>query len=136
MYGFVAVIALAIVAFLLRLTNSPFGRVLTAIRENEQRTSFVGFDIRSYKLLAFVISASITGLAGALGVLSHRIASTESMSLAFSGELLAIALIGGMRSFSGPILGALFYILFREYLSMYTDNWLLYFGLIFVFLSW
>jgi branched-chain amino acid transport system ATP-binding protein len=133
LYGFVAVISLAIVAFLLRLTNSPFGRVLTAIRENEQRTSFVGFDVRSYKLLAFVISASITGLAGALGVLSHRIASTESMSLTFSGELLAIALIGGMRSFYGPILGALFYILFREYLSMYTDNWLLYFGLIFVF---
>lgn len=132
-YGFVAVIALVVVAFLLRLTQSPFGHVLTAIRENEQRTRFIGFDIRSYKLLAFVISATITGLAGALAVLSHRIASAESMSLAFSGELLAIALIGGMRSFSGPIFGALFYILFREYLSMYTSNWLLYFGLVFVF---
>lgn len=132
-YAFVAVIAFVVVAFLLRLTRSPFGHVLTAIRENEQRTQFVGFDIKSYKLVAFVISASITGLAGALGVLSHRIASAESMSLAFSGELLAIALIGGMRSFSGPIFGALFFILFREYLSMYTDNWLLYFGLTFVF---
>lgn len=133
LYGFVAVIALVVVTFLLRLTNSPFGHVLTAIRENEQRTRFVGFNIKSYKLLAFVISATITGLAGALAVLSHRIASAESMSLMFSGELLAIALIGGMRSFSGPIFGALFYILFREYLSMYTDDWLLYFGLIFVF---
>ena len=133
MYGFVAVIALIVVAFLLRLTNSPFGHVLTAIRENEQRTRFIGFNVKSYKLLAFVISATVTGLAGALGVLSHRIASAESMSLMFSGELLAIALIGGMRSFSGPIFGALFYILFREYLSMYTDDWLLYFGLIFVF---
>ena len=133
LYAFVAVIALIVVTFLLRLTNSPFGHVLTAIRENEQRTRFIGFNIKSYKLLAFVISATITGLAGALGVLSHRIASAESMSLMFSGELLAIALIGGMRSFSGPIFGALFYILFREYLSMYTDNWLLYFGLIFVF---
>jgi ABC-type branched-subunit amino acid transport system ATPase component/ABC-type branched-subunit amino acid transport system permease subunit len=132
-YGFVAVIALLVVAFLLRLTQSPFGHVLTAIRENEQRTRFIGFDVRSYKLLAFVISATITGLAGALAVLSHRIASAESMSLAFSGELLAIVLIGGMRSFAGPIFGALFYILFREYLSMYTSNWLLYFGLVFVF---
>jgi len=132
-YAFVAVIALIVVTFLLRLTNSPFGHVLTAIRENEQRTRFIGFNVQSYKLLAFVISATITGLAGALGVLSHRIASAESMSLMFSGELLAIALIGGMRSFSGPIFGALFYILFREYLSMYTDDWLLYFGLIFVF---
>lgn len=132
-YAFVAVIALIVVAFLLRLAQSPFGHVLTAIRENEQRTRFIGFNVRSYKLLAFVISATITGLAGGLAVLTHRIASAESMSLAFSGELLAIALIGGMRSFSGPIFGALFYILFREYLSMYTSNWLLYFGIVFVF---
>ncbi len=132
-YVFVAVIAFAVVAFLLRLTQSPFGKVLTAIRENELRCKFIGFNIDSYKLLAFVLSAVITGLAGGLSVLSHRIASAESMSLAFSGELLAIVLIGGMRSFTGPIFGALFYVLFREYLSMYTSNWLLYFGLIFIF---
>ncbi|MYN13414.1 ATP-binding cassette domain-containing protein [Pusillimonas sp. TS35] len=132
-YVFVSVIAFAVVAALLRLTLSPFGAVLTAIRENELRTRFIGFNVDAYKLLAFVVSASITGLAGALSVLSHRIASAEAMSLAFSGELLAIALIGGMRSFSGPIWGALFYILFREYLSMFTSDWLLYFGLVFIF---
>lgn len=132
-YIFVAVIAFLVAAFLLRLTQSPFGQVLTAIRENELRTRFIGFEVDSYKLLAFVLSAAITGLAGALAVLSHRIASAESMSLAFSGELLAIVLIGGMRSFSGPIFGAVFYILFREYLSMYTADWLLYFGLVFIF---
>lgn len=131
-YTFVAVIAFVVAAFLLRLTRSPFGAVLNAIRENEVRTRFVGFDVHSYKLLAFVLSASLTGLAGALAVLNHRFASGESMSLIFSGELLAIALIGGMRSFSGPIFGALFYILFREYLSMYTNDWLLYFGLTFI----
>src|SRR5690606_1111447 len=102
-------------------------------RENELRTKFIGFDVNAYKLLAFVLSAAITGLAGGLGVLSHRIASAESMSLAFSGELLAIVLIGGMRSYTGPIFGALFYVLFREYLSMYTSDWLLYFGLVFIF---
>lgn len=132
-YVFVAVIAFAVTAFLLRLTQSPFGKVLTAIRENELRCKFIGFDVDSYKLLAFVLSAAITGLAGGLSVLSHRIASAESMSLSFSGELLAIVLIGGMRGFTGPIFGALFYVLFREYLSMYTSNWLLYFGLIFIF---
>ncbi len=132
-YGFVAVIAFVVAAFLLRLTQSPFGKVLTAIRENELRCKFIGFDVHSYKLLAFILSAAITGLAGGLSVLNHRIASAESMSLAFSGELLAIVLIGGMRSFTGPILGALFYILFREYLSMYTSDWLLYFGMIFIF---
>src|SRR5690606_16396907 len=132
-YIFVAVIAFIVVGFLLRMTHSPFGHVLTAIRENELRTKFVGFDVHGYKLLAFVLSAAITGLAGGLAVLSHRIASAESMSLVFSGELLAIVLIGGMRSFTGPIFGALFYILFREYLSMYTSDWLLYFGLVFIF---
>ncbi len=132
-YAFVAVIAFLVVAFVLRLVLSPFGAVLTAIRENELRTRFIGFDVDAYKLLAFVLSAAITGLAGGLSVLSHRIASAETMSLAFSGELLAIVLIGGMRSFSGPIFGAVFYILFREYLSMYTSDWLLYFGLVFIF---
>lgn len=132
-YVFVAVIAFVVVAFLLRMTESPFGKVLTAIRENEVRTRFIGFNVHAYKLLAFTLSAMIAGLAGSLSVLNHRIASAESMSLAFSGELLAIVLIGGMRSFSGPIFGALFYILFREYLSMLTPNWLLYFGLIFIF---
>lgn len=131
-YIFVAVIAFLVAAFLLRLTLSPFGTVLNAIRENEVRTRFVGFNVHSYRLLAFVLSAAITGLAGALSVLNHRIASGETMSLIFSGELLAIVLIGGMRSFSGPIFGALFYILFREYLSMYTNDWLLYFGLVFI----
>ena len=131
-YIFVAVIAFIVAAFLLRLTQSPFGTVLNAIRENELRTRSIGFNVHSYKLLAFVLSATITGLAGALSVLNHRIASGEAMSLIFSGELLAIALIGGMRSFSGPIFGALFYILFREYLSMYTNDWLLYFGLTFI----
>lgn len=131
-YAFVAVVAFVIAAFLLRLKNSPFGHVLVAIRENEVRTRFLGYPVMSYKLLAFVVSATVTGLAGGLSVLNHRIASAESLSVAFSGELLALVLIGGMRSYAGPIFGALFFVLFREYLSMFTENWLLYFGLVFI----
>ncbi len=131
-YAFTSICVFLATAFMLRVTLSPFGKVLVAIRENEQRTRFLGFNVQAYKLLAFVISATITGFAGGLSVLNHRIASGEAMSLIFSGELLAIVLIGGMRSFYGPIFGALFYILFREYLSMLTPNWLLYFGLLFI----
>lgn len=131
-YAFIGVVAFGVAAFLLRLTDSPFGRVLVAIRENEQRAKFLGYPVRQYKLLAFVISSVVTGLAGGLSVLNHRIASAESLSVAFSGELLAIVLIGGMRSFAGPIYGALFFVLFREYLSILTENWLVYFGLVFV----
>lgn len=131
-YAFVALLALVVGAFMLRLLNSPFGKVLVAIRENEQRARFIGYPVQRYKLVAFVISAGVTGLAGGLFVLNHRIASAEMLSVPFSGELLAMVLIGGMRSFAGPLIGAVFFLLFREYLSQYTENWLLYFGLVFV----
>lgn len=131
-YTFIAIVGFIIAAFLLRLSRSPFGHVLVAIRENETRTKFLGYPVMSYKLIAFMVSATITGLAGGLSVLNHRIASAESLSVAFSGELLALVLIGGMRSYAGPIFGALFFVLFREYLSMVTENWLLYFGLVFI----
>ncbi len=131
-YVLVAVIAFTVAYALLRVVRSPFGHVLVAIRENEQRAIFQGYDINKYKLLAFVISASVTGLAGALVVFLHRLAAAESTTVAFSGELLAMVVIGGMRSFLGPALGALFFLLFRELFSIYTNNWLLYFGLIFV----
>ena len=131
-YAFVAVIAFAVLYAMLRFVRSPFGHVLVAIRENEQRATFQGYDIDKYKLLAFVLSATVTGLAGALLVFLHRLAAAESTAVAFSGELLAMVVIGGMRSFLGPVLGAIFYLLFRELFSIYTDDWLLWFGLIFV----
>lgn len=131
-YIFVAALAMVVGGFMLRLSHSPFGKVLVAIRENEQRASFVGYPVQQYKLVAFVISAGVTGFAGGLFVLNHRIASAEMLSVPFSGELLAMVLIGGMRSFAGPLIGAVFFLLFREYLSQYTENWLLYFGLVFV----
>jgi len=131
-YGFVAVVAFAAMFAMLRFTRSPFGHVLVAIRENEQRAGFQGYDTNRYKLLAFMLSATGTGLAGALLVFLHRLAAAESTTVAFSGELLAMVVIGGMRSFLGPALGALFYVLFRELFSIYTDDWLLWFGLIFV----
>lgn len=131
-YTVVALIGMAVLYGLQRIVRSPFGHVLAAIRENEQRATFQGYNTDRYKLLAFVLSASITALAGALLVFHHRLAAAESTTVAFSGELLAIVVIGGMRSFLGPVLGALFYLLFREFFSIYTDNWLLWFGLIFV----
>jgi ABC-type branched-subunit amino acid transport system ATPase component/ABC-type branched-subunit amino acid transport system permease subunit len=128
----VSVIGLAVVYLLLRVIRSPFGHTMVAIRENEQRATFQGYDTARYKLAVFVLSAAVTGLAGALLAFHHRFASAEPTSVAFSGELLAMVVMGGMRSFLGPALGALFYILFREFLSIWTGNWLLWFGLAFV----
>jgi ABC-type branched-subunit amino acid transport system ATPase component len=106
--------------------------VLVAIRENEQRARFLGYPTNRYKLSAFVLSASITGLAGVLLLFQNRMTSADPISVSFSGDLLAMVVIGGMHNFLGPALGALFFILFREFLSIYTENWLFWFGLVFV----
>ena len=131
-YWVVAAIGLAVTFFLWRFHRSPAGHVLVAIRENEQRARFIGYPTNRYKLLGFVISATVVGIAGVLSVFNHRFASAEPLAVAFSGELIAMVVIGGMRSFLGPALGALFYILFREFLSIWTPNWLFFFGVLFV----
>ncbi len=131
-YTLVAIAGLAVVYLLNRFHRSPIGSVLLAIRENEQRAQFIGYATTRYKLVAFVISATLTGIAGVLFAFHHRFASADPLAIAFSGELLAMVIIGGMRSLLGPALGALFYVLFREYLSIWTPNWLLFFGLLFV----
>ena len=131
-YVFVAVIAFGVLYAMQRFVRSPFGHVLVAIRENEQRATFQGYDTARYKLLAFVLSNTVTGLAGGLLIFLHRLAAAESTTVAFSGEMLAMVVIGGMRSFLGPALGVIFYLMFREMFSMVTSNWLLWFGLVFV----
>ncbi len=131
-YFVVAVIALAVLYVLQRVLRSPFGHVVVAIRENQLRATFQGYPVERYKLAVFVLSATVTGLAGTLlGFLTYLV-SAEGVSVPFSGELLAMVVIGGMRSFLGPAFGALFFILFRELFSIWTANWLLWFGLIFV----
>ena len=131
-YTVVAAIALALLYIFLRLVRSPFGHVLVAIRENQLRAAFQGYPVERYKLAVFVISAVVTGLAGALFGFQNYLVSAEAVSVPFAGELLAMVVIGGMRSQLGPALGALFFILFRELFSIWTANWLLWFGLIFV----
>ncbi|HUJ86191.1 MAG TPA: branched-chain amino acid ABC transporter permease, partial [Burkholderiales bacterium] len=131
-YALVAAIALGVLYVVLRVVRSPFGHVLVAIRENQQRATFQGYAVDRYKLGAFVLSASVTALAGALLGFQNYLVSAEGVSVAFSGELLAMVVIGGMRHILGPALGALFFVLFRELFSMWSGNWLLWFGLVFV----
>jgi branched-chain amino acid transport system ATP-binding protein len=131
-YILVALIALGVLYLLLRVTRSPFGHVLVAIRENQLRATFQGYAVEHYKLAAFVLSAVVTGLAGALLGFQTYLVSAEAVSVPLSGELLATVVIGGMHNILGPALGALFFILFRELFSVWTANWLLWFGLVFV----
>src|SRR5271169_6242320 len=131
-YWLVAAIAFMVLILLWRFHHSTVCSVLVAIRENEQRARFLGYPTNRYKLAAFVLSAGITGLAGVLLLFQNRMTSADPISVAFAGDLLAMVVIGGMRNFLGPALGALFFILFREFLSIYTENWLFWFGLVFV----
>ncbi len=131
-YAFVALVALGVLYVLLRVTRSPFGHVLVAIRENQQRATFQGYNVDRYRLGVFVLSAVVTGLGGALLGFLNYLVSAEAVSVELSGELLAMVVIGGMHQILGPALGVLFYILFRELFSIWTANWLLWFGLIFV----
>ncbi len=131
-YTLVASIAFVVLLLLWRFHRSPLGTVLVAIRENEQRARFAGYATNRYKLIAFTASAVLTGLAGILLMFNTRMTSADPVSVAFSGELLAMVIIGGMRSFLGPALGALFFVIFRDNLSRVTEDWLLYFGLLFV----
>ncbi|MEH2591642.1 branched-chain amino acid ABC transporter ATP-binding protein/permease [Bradyrhizobium sp. AZCC 1721] len=131
-YVVVSVLCLGVLYLLLRLVRSPFGHVLMAIRENQLRATFQGYPVERYKLGVFVISAVVTGFAGGLIGFQNYLVSAEAVSVPFSGELLAIVVIGGMRSMLGPAIGALFFILFRELFSIWTPNWLLWFGLVFV----
>ncbi len=131
-YAFVALMAFGVLYLLLRVTRSPFGHVLVAIRENQQRATFQGYNVDRYRLGVFVLSAVVTGFGGALVGFLNYLVSAESVSVAFSGELLAMVVIGGMHHILGPALGVLFYVLFRELFSIWTGNWLLYFGLVFV----
>jgi branched-chain amino acid transport system ATP-binding protein len=131
-YIVVALIGLAVLYVLLRVVRSPFGHVLVAIRENQLRATFQGYPVERYKLGVFVLSAVVTGLAGALLGFQTYLVSAEAVSVPFSGEMLAMVVIGGMHNMLGPALGSLFFILFRELFSIWSSNWLLYFGLIFV----
>jgi len=131
-YALVAAIGLGVLYVVLRVVRSPFGHVLVAIRENQQRATFQGYAVDRYRLGAFVLSATVTGLAGALLGFQNYLVSAEGVTVAFSGELLAMVVIGGMHHLLGPALGALFFVLFRELFSMWSGNWLLWFGLVFV----
>ncbi len=131
-YFCLVLFALALV-ILWRLVHSPFGRVLAAIRQNEVRAAFVGYDVWLYKWLSITISSAFAGLAGAMFALAQQSAYPNVMSLHSSGFVVMMVLIGGgLVSFWGPAIGALFFILARDVLGAATETWLLWYGLLFV----
>lgn len=132
--AWLAFAAYAVVAVILwRLVNAPFGKVLKAIKQNEERCAFLGYNVVLYKWAAFTISCALAGLAGGLFALAQQGAYIQIMSLQWSGIVVLMTLIGGgFVSFWGPVLGVVLYFVARDILGAYTETWLLWFGLMFV----
>jgi branched-chain amino acid transport system permease protein len=131
---YLALGVLAVVVILLwRLVQSPFGRVLAAIKQNEMRASFVGYNVWLYKWLVFTLSAGIAGLAGGLFAMAQQSAYPDVMSLHASGFVVMMTLVGGgFVSFWGPVVGAAVFFVARDVLGAATETWLLWYGLMFM----
>lgn len=118
--------------FVSRLLNSPFGAVIEAIRENEKRTAACGFDVARSKLLVFVISAGICGLAGTLRALHLSIVPIDALHYIQSGQGIMMSLLGGMGTFFGPFVGAAVFLYLEDVVTTMTRHWMAVVGLIFM----
>ena len=131
-YYFTLVCLLGSLLLCQKLVASPFGAVLRGIRENEAKTSALGYNTRLYKIAVVAISYALGGLAGALYAPFAGFANTELLFWLLSGQVLIMVIVGGAGTLIGPIIGAAFFLLLAHYLSAYTEAWALFFGLVFI----
>ena len=123
MYYVVLAAFAAVFALIRRIVHSPFGQVLKAIRDNEPRAISLGYDVNRYKLLAFVLSATLSGLAGSLKTLVLGFTTLSDVLQANSGEVILMTLLGGSGTFLGPVVGAALVVTLQEYLSDIVGGW-------------
>jgi branched-chain amino acid transport system permease protein len=123
MYYLVLAAFVAVFVFIRRVVHSPFGQVLRAIRENEARAISLGYDINRYKLVAFVLSATLAGFAGSLNSLVLGFATLTGVQQSTSGEVILMTLLGGTGTFFGPAVGAALVVTLQEYLSDIVGGW-------------
>ena len=131
-YVFVSALFLLSLWIMRRIVESPLGRILQAIRENEVRAEAVGYNVPRFKLLAFVIGGAFSGLAGVLYAMLFGIVPLEAIGFVFSGNVLFATLIGGSGSLYGPIIGSFVFIWLSESVSVLWARWPLLLGLAFV----
>ena len=133
MYFVVLAVFVAVFLAIIRIVHSPYGQVLKAIRENEPRAISLGYDVDKYKLLAFVLSTSLAGLAGSLKTLVLGFATLSDAHWSLSGEVVLMTLLGGMGTFAGPVLGAFTIIGLQDLLADRVGSWVtVIIGVIFV----
>ncbi len=131
-YYYVLIIFFGCVAVMWVIVNSPFGKALQAIRDNEIRAEFVGVQVRKYRFVAFLISGAFTGLAGALWAPLTGLTTPDILYWPFSGEIVFLTVLGGFRTFAGPIIGAVVFNYLKTYAIGYTVYWQLLLGAVLV----
>jgi len=133
MYYLVLAVFVAVFMFILRIVHSPYGQVLKAIRENEPRAISLGYDVDRYKLLAFVLSTALAGLAGSLKTMVLGFATLTDVHWSLSGEVILMTLLGGLGTFAGPVVGAFTIIGLQNFLADRVGSWVtVIIGVIFV----
>lgn len=120
------------VSLLFALRRSPLGKAWLAIKDNAERARFIGIDVAGLKLLAYVISAALAALAGAMFVLANGATSPATLSWVESGKIMMYVVLGGTGTIIGPVIGAWVFTLTEHYISSFTDAWLIYFGAFFI----
>ncbi|MGH3501035.1 MAG: branched-chain amino acid ABC transporter permease [Nocardioidaceae bacterium] len=130
-YLLTAAIVLAVFSFLVLYTDSPLGRVLAAIRENEERASGCGYNTRAVKLITFAVSSMAAGLAGGLYAMSNLFVGLQPYWL-LSGTVVIMVVLGGRSTLFGPVLGAITFLVLEHYLSQQYGHWQIIVGAIFV----
>jgi branched-chain amino acid transport system permease protein len=131
-YYFVLAVFAASVAVMALLLRSPFGRTLIAIRENERRARFLGIPVNQHIWLSFVISCFFVSLAGTLYALLSNFTDPRALRWDQSGNFVIMAVLGGMRSFWGPLIGAAIFVVLQDYVSSHTQNWMSVIGVFFM----
>jgi branched-chain amino acid transport system permease protein len=114
------------------ILRSPFGRTLVAIRENERRARFLGIPVEQHIWLSFVISCFFVSLAGTLYALLSNFTDPRALRWDMSGNFVIMAVLGGMRSFWGPLIGAAIFVVLQDYVSSHTENWMSFVGVFFM----
>ena len=133
-YYLIAVYTFISVAAMFAFTQTPLGRMLNAVRDNPERVEFVGYNTQRVRYTAFIIAGFFAGISGGLGALNFEIVTAEVVGAARSGAYLLFTFLGGATFFFGPIIGAVLMVLAFVMFSEFTQAWLLYLGLIFLFM--
>ena len=134
LYYLIAAYTLVCTALMFAFTRTPLGRMLNAVRDNPERVEFVGYDTQKIRYFSFIVAAFFAGISGGLAALNFEIVTSEVVSGYRSGAYLLFTFLGGATFFFGPILGAILMVLAFVLLSEFTKAWLLYLGLIFLFM--